>query len=143
MTYDGLINDITQLKRAAAAAAIRDRQLKQADKMASLGILVAGIAHEINNPNNFILLNAQLFLKVWKDILPILDEYYNNNGDFIIAGMLYSASRDKIGQSLDGILNGSERIKIITRNLTEYASMDSGKLNEMVMLIKQWKWLSL
>jgi PAS domain S-box-containing protein len=132
ITYDGLINDITLLKKAAAAAAIRDKQLKQADKMASLGILVAGIAHEINNPNNFILLNVQLFLKLWKDILPILEEYYSNNGDFSVAGMLYSTSKDKIGQSLDGILKGSERIKNITRNLTEYASMDSGKLNEIV-----------
>ncbi|MGA9405726.1 MAG: PAS domain-containing protein, partial [Bacteroidota bacterium] len=59
--YDGLINDITELKRAEIAAAIRNQQLKQADKMASLGILVSGIAHEINNPNNFILLNAQLY----------------------------------------------------------------------------------
>jgi PAS domain S-box-containing protein len=132
IAYDGLINDITQLKKAAASAAIRDKQLKQADKMASLGILVAGIAHEINNPNNFILLNVQLFLKVWKDILPILDEYYNNNGDFSVAGMLYSSSKDKIGQSLDGILKGSERIQIITKSLTEYSKTDSGRVNEMV-----------
>jgi PAS domain S-box-containing protein len=132
ITYDGLINDITQLKKASAAATIRDKQLKQADKMASLGILVAGIAHEINNPNNFILLNVQLFLKVWKDILPIIDEYYNDNGDFSVAGMLYSTSKDKLGQSLDGILKGSERIQIITKSLTEYARMDSGKLNELV-----------
>jgi PAS domain S-box-containing protein len=136
VTYDGLINNITQLKKAAAAAAIRDKQLKQADKMASLGILVAGIAHEINNPNNFILLNVQLFMKVWKDILPILEEYYKNNGDFSVAGMLFSTSKDKIGQSIDGILKGSERIKVITRNLTEYARMDSGKLNELVDLNK-------
>ena len=132
VAYDGLINDITQLKRAAAAAAIRDQQLKQADKMASLGILVAGIAHEINNPNNFILLNAQLFLKIWKDVLPILDEYYNNNGDFSLAGILYNTSRDKLSQSLDGILKGSERIQIITKSLTEYSKTDSGILNENV-----------
>lgn len=132
VAYDGLINDITQLKRAAASAAIRDKQLKQADKMASLGILVAGIAHEINNPNNFILLNVQLFLKVWKDILPVLDEYYNNNGDFSVAGMLYSTSRDKLGQSIESILKGSERIHIITKSLTEYSKTDSGQLNELV-----------
>ncbi|HSH51050.1 MAG TPA: PAS domain-containing protein, partial [Bacteroidales bacterium] len=107
--YDGLINDITNLKQAEEAAAIRQQQLLQADKMASLGVLISGIAHEINNPNNFILLNIQLFQKIWKDVVPILDEYFKNNGDFVLAGMLYSRASDKINQSLEGILNGSER----------------------------------
>lgn len=136
VSYDGLINDITELKKAEAAARIRNKQLRQADKMASLGILVAGIAHEINNPNNFILLNIQLFLKIWKDITPILDEYYSNNGDFVIAGMLYSKAKDKIAQSLDSILQGSDRIKIITKSLTEYSGTDSGRLNEKVDINK-------
>ena len=132
IAYDGLINDITELKRAEFSSFIKNRQLKQADKMASLGILVSGIAHEINNPNNFILLNVHLFSKIWKDITPILDEYYKGNGDFVIAGMLYSKAKEKIDQSLEGILIGSERIKTITKSLTEYARADSGNLNEFV-----------
>ena len=136
LSYDGLINDITGLKRAETAAALRKQQLIQADKMASLGILVSGIAHEINNPNNFILLNIQLFAKIWKDILPILEDYYGNNGDFVIAGMLYSRSKDKISQSIDGILKGSERIQNIVKNLTEYSRTDSGKLDESVEVNK-------
>ena len=136
VAYDGLINDITELKKAEIATEIKNRQLMQADKMASLGILVSGIAHEINNPNNFILLNVHLFSQIWKDITPILDEYYNNNGDFVLAGMLYSRSKEKISQSLDGILQGSERIKNITKSLTEYAKADSGNLNEPVDINK-------
>jgi two-component system NtrC family sensor kinase len=136
VAYDGLINDITELKKAEIAAEIKNRQLMQADKMASLGILVSGIAHEINNPNNFILLNVHLFSQIWKDITPILDEYYNNNGDFVLSGMLYSRSKEKISQSLEGILQGSERIKNITKSLTEYAKADSGNLNEPVDINK-------
>lgn len=132
VAYDGLINDITDLKKAEAAAALRTRQLIQADKMASLGILVSGIAHEINNPNNFILLNMQLFSRIWKDITPILDGYFAENGDFSIAGMSYSASKDKIARLLEGVLKGSERIKNITANLTDYARADSNTLNEPV-----------
>jgi len=136
VAYDGLINNITERKKAEIAAAIRNEQLKQADKMASLGTLVSGVAHEINNPNNFILLNSQLFSKIWKDVVPILEEYYANNGDFSIAGMPYSTSKEKIAQSLDGILKGSERIQTITKGLTDYARMDSGHLNEDVDLNK-------
>ncbi len=136
VAYDGLINDITELKKAEAIAHLKNRQLMQADKMASLGILVAGIAHEINNPNNFILLNVNLFMQIWKDITPILDEYYENNGDFVLAGMLYERSKEKITQSLEGILQGSERIKNITKSLTEYSKTDDGNLNEFVNINK-------
>ncbi len=136
VAYVGLINDITDLKKAEAAAALRTRQLIQADKLASLGTLVSGIAHEINNPNSFILLNVQLFSRIWKDIVPILDAYYAENGDFSIAGMLYSGAKEKIGQSIDGVLKGSERIQNITKNLTEYARADSNTLNEPVEINK-------
>jgi PAS domain S-box-containing protein len=136
VAYDGLINDITPLKKAQSAEAIKNRQLIQADKMASLGILVSGIAHEINNPNNFILLNIQLFSKIWKDVAPILDAYYADNGDFSLAGISYAGSKEKIAQSLDGILIGSERIQNITKRLTDYAKTDSGNLNESVDINK-------
>jgi PAS domain S-box-containing protein len=132
VAYDGLINDITQAKNAAADEAIRHQQLVQADKMASLGVLVSGIAHEINNPNNFILLNARLFSRIWADVLPVLDHYRGHSGDFSLAGMPYSASRDKLTQSLDAILQGSDRIQNITRSLTEYAKHDGGALSDPV-----------
>jgi signal transduction histidine kinase len=130
--YDGLINDITNLKAAEKEAEIRQQQLLQADKMASLGVLISGIAHEINNPNNFILLNIQLFQKIWKDVLPILEDYFKENGDFVLAGMLYSRASSKINQSLEGILNGSERIRKIVNTLTDYAKIDSGQIESDV-----------
>jgi PAS domain S-box-containing protein len=132
VAYDGLINDITALKKAEAEQAMRQEQLVQADKMASLGILVSGIAHEINNPNNFILLNARLFLRIWGDILPVLDEYFSNNGDFGVAGMSFAASRLKLNESLQSIVQGSERIQNITRSLTEYSRRDGGSLEDPV-----------
>lgn len=137
--YDGLIKDITTLKNAEEVARIKEQQLIQADKMVSLGILVSGIAHEISNPNNFIMLNIELFSRVWSDIKPILNEYYTEHGDFVIGGMPYSKSIEKINTAMEGIASGSARIKEIVGNLTNYARQDSGSLKDRVDITKALK----
>ena len=121
LSYDGIINDITSLKEAEEQNRIKSEQLIHADKMASLGILVSGIAHEINNPNNFILLNINLLSKVWEDVKPVLNQYYQENGDFALGGMSYKNFVEKIDKSYEGIRIGSERIKKIIDNLNNYS----------------------
>lgn len=137
VSYDGIINDITSLKLAEDQNKIKSEQLIHADKMASLGILVSGIAHEINNPNNFILLNINLLSKIWDDVKPILNQYYEENGDFSLGGMSYKSFFEKINKSYDGIKIGSERIKKIIDNLNNYSRYPSKEykkisLNEVV-----------
>lgn len=127
--YDGLINDITERKFAEELTEIKQKQLIQADKMVSIGTLTTGIAHEINNPNNFILLNVSVLKKVWNDIQPILNEYYNANGDFLLGGMAYSISFDKINKAIDGIYNGAVRIQKITQGLTNFAKKEDDDLS--------------
>ncbi|MGH1366176.1 MAG: sensor histidine kinase [Calditrichia bacterium] len=123
-SYDGLIRDITERKQAEEEAESRRKQLVQADKMATLGTLSSGMAHEINNPNNYIQLNAQLLEKVWKDILPILDSYSQQQGDFSLAGMQYSQERDNIGELIRGTMEGARRIERIIKNLKAFSKQD-------------------
>jgi len=134
--YNGLINDITERKKAEEIAEIKQQNLIQADKMASLGTLVSGVAHEINNPNNFILLNIRLLYRVWKDVLPILEDYYNNNGDFLLAGMPYFETIEKINHAIDGVLKGTKRIEKIIKGLTNYSRRDTGERNQLVNINK-------
>ena len=130
--YDGLINDITERKKAEQSAAIKQQQLIQADKMVALGTMVTGIAHEINNPNNFILLNARFLQKVWDDLQHVLKEYVEHHEDFVIAGFPVAKTGEKFPQSVDGIVNGSLRIQKITKSLTNFARSDAGEFDHAI-----------
>ncbi|MBF0619712.1 MAG: PAS domain S-box protein [Candidatus Omnitrophica bacterium] len=57
----GIIRDMTELKRAVADLQMAQQQLIQSSKMATIGQLAAGVAHEINNPTGYVINNlAQL-----------------------------------------------------------------------------------
>lgn len=128
--------DITERKNAEEAARIHHEQLYQASKMVALGTLVSGVAHEINNPNNFIMLNTPLLREAWEGILPILNDYYKENGDFILAGMDYTVMREKIPLLLSGIEAGSNNILKIIQDLKEYVKKDSTGCDNDVNLNK-------
>lgn len=124
--------DITERKNAEELAKKQQQQIMQADKMASIGILVSGVAHEINNPNNYILLNSKIISKVWEDIQPILQKYYAENGDFALAGLPYTSAREKIGKLISGVSEGAVRIQKIVQSLKDFAKQDRGELDEEV-----------
>ena len=117
----GTVLDITEQVRAEEEAKLRLQQLLQADKMISLGILVSGVAHEINNPNHSILSNVTLLKDVWEDARPILEHFYEDFGDFVLGGLDYSEYRDKFLAMYAGALSSSERIRVIVEELRDFA----------------------
>ena len=130
--FRGVVRDITERRRVEEQVKLHQQQLMQAGKMAALGVLVSGVAHEINNPNNFIMLNAPILRDAWQSALPILEEYYRESGDFLMGGMPYSEMREQMPKLLSGVSQGAERIKQIVANLKTYVRGDGGDLSQAV-----------
>ncbi|MCP4645380.1 MAG: PAS domain S-box protein [bacterium] len=117
--------DITERKNT-------EEQLIQASKMASLGVLVSGVAHEINNPNFAVMANLGLLRRVWDGARGILDRYHQEEGDFRLAGTKYSQLRDDVPVMFDDAVNGSTRIKRIVQELRDFARQRPTDLTEWV-----------
>ena len=129
----GVILDVTDKKMAEEESKFQLEQLMQADKMIALGTLVSGVAHEINNPNNFVMLNLPLVEKVWFNILPILQVYYEENGDFSVGDRLkFSKIKESMPLLLGGINDGAKRIKNIVEDLKSFARKDSSGYTQEV-----------
>lgn len=110
------------------------KQLVQSEKLASLGQLVSGIAHEINNPVQFIQGNMQILREAIGDILPILDEKEKANKDLKIARLDYPFFRSQVQVLLKDMSEGAGRIGDIVKDLKTFARRDEGRLDEEVDL---------
>ena len=122
-----LASDITE-KNKLIEESIRNGRL------ASLGELAAGVAHEINNPNALVLLNAELVRKACGDAAPILREHYEQNGEFMLAGFPYSEMREELPHLFAEMFESAGRIKRIVCDLKNFAMPDGPIMMEMIDL---------
>lgn len=127
---EGELEGVLEFSRVITKEKDVEMQLLQADKLASLGQLVSGIAHEINNPNTFIRGNIMIVEEALKDMLPVIDKYYDKHPDLKIARLKYNIFRDHILVLVDDILKGANRIKSIVEDLKKFARRDEGLLTD-------------
>ncbi|QAR32469.1 PAS domain S-box protein [Geovibrio thiophilus] len=128
------LKDITEAKKLEKRERQLQEKLIQTNKMTALGTLVSGIAHEINNPNNFIMFNSKMMLDLWKGFSAVLDRVYEREGDFEIENLPYSVLREDIPKLLEGIAGGSERIKKIVHELKTFSRGDTENMDDRISI---------
>ena len=126
---------VTREKKIAEEKAfLKQEQLFQAAKMVSLGTLVSGVAHEINNPITSIMLNAPNLDRMWHDVMPILDRHHAQHGDFQVGATVYSRIRDRVPQMLTGITDDARRVRDIVADLKDFARDNPSEMKDGVDL---------
>jgi len=122
----GMWQDVTEEKRILQESNTRLQQVIQAHKLASLGEIVAGVVHEINNPNSFIAYNIPLLEEIWKLCEPVVAEHAAANPGWGRRGVRFEELRNDMAEIINAFRIGSDRINRVVSNLKDFARIDEG-----------------
>lgn len=119
--YHALREAHDQLKRT-------QQQLLQSEKMASLGRLVAGVAHELNNPISFVLGNVHAMRRYAPRMKRYLEAVHAGASHEVLAALRAELRIDRILEDLapllDGAIEGAERTRDIVDGLKRFSAAD-------------------
>jgi predicted ATPase/signal transduction histidine kinase len=109
-------------------------QLVQSEKMASLGQLVAGIAHEINNPVTYISAGVDSLKANLEDVMQVVDVYHRitpvnvkeklREIDKLMEKVEYKQAMQEINKLIESVQNGTKRTTEIVKGLRTFSRLD-------------------
>jgi signal transduction histidine kinase/ligand-binding sensor domain-containing protein len=108
----------------------QQQQLSVQEKMASLGTLTAGVAHEINNPTNFTHVGAQNLQAALADFESLLLRLAGDDAEPEVLEM-FSARFAGMHEQLGAICEGTDRIRTIVGHLRSFARLDDAELTRV------------
>ncbi|WP_395701328.1 sensor histidine kinase [Aquabacterium sp.] len=116
------------LREAHEALKRTQQQLLHSEKMASLGRLVAGVAHELNNPISFVLGNVHALQRYSERLSQYLDAVHDGATPEVLAAQRRQLRIDALLADLpslmEGTLEGAQRTADIVQGLRRFSAMD-------------------
>jgi signal transduction histidine kinase len=121
-----------ELEDKTRAIVAAQQLLVQSEKMAALGTLTAGVAHEINNPTNFVHVSSQnLMVDLERFQQFLFDLVADEADDAILAS--FKQQFAPLYEHLATINNGTERIKTIVKDLRAFTQLDSADCKSVIV----------
>jgi len=136
-----------QLHEAHEALKRTQQQLLHAEKMAALGRLVAGVAHELNNPISFVLANAHVLGGYGRRLQDYLQAVHRDapleERETLRRQLRIDPLLADLPSLIDGTLEGAQRTADIVSALKRFSAVDRGQpgevsLNELVERAIHW-----
>ncbi|WP_299875106.1 ATP-binding protein [uncultured Cocleimonas sp.] len=137
-----VFNDISNERELKKKEQDYELQLIQKNKMASIGTMLSGVTHEINNPNHIIKQNSVVLKETLNAIIPELHSYAANNPDTTFNNLTVSELMKIIPELIDDIHHGSDQITSIINDLKSFVRQDNSQditrccLNELIAEVK-------
>jgi two-component system sensor histidine kinase HupT/HoxJ len=120
-----------QLRQAHEDLKLAQQQLIHSEKMASLGRLVAGVAHELNNPISFVLGNVYALQRYGQRMREYLDAFHAGKSAEELTELRKSLRIDRLMEDMkpliDGTIEGAERTRDIVAGLKRFSAQDRGE----------------
>lgn len=121
----GVWLDVSSEMNARKESESRLQQVVQADKLAAIGEVVAGVAHEINNPLSFITYNTPIMKQIWNIFFPALKQYDSEHPEWFKGGFSLAELSRNMDEIVEAIETGTTRITSVVSNLKDFAQIDA------------------